>query len=82
MGMIGGVPRKAMYFVGYQDSNLIYLDPHLVQTAVSRSNLYKNMDSFHCEDFRTINRHKLDSSVAFTFYLKNLSDLNNLVTKI
>lgn len=41
LGMIGGVPGKGLYFVGSCDDNLIYLDPHLVQTPVNNFNLSK-----------------------------------------
>jgi hypothetical protein len=41
LGIIGGVPNKGLYFVGSCDDNLIYLDPHLVQTPVNRFNLSK-----------------------------------------
>lgn len=41
LGMIGGVPKKSLYFVGSCDDNLIYLDPHLVQSPVNTFNLSK-----------------------------------------
>jgi hypothetical protein len=41
MGILGGVPGKGLYFVGSYDKNVIYLDPHLVQESVNRSNLNK-----------------------------------------
>jgi cysteine protease ATG4 len=32
-GLLGGKPKKALYFIGRKDENFIYLDPHYVQTA-------------------------------------------------
>lgn len=38
-GMIGGKPSKALYFVGADGEDLIYLDPHYVQSSSNRKNL-------------------------------------------
>ena len=41
-----------------------------------------HLHTFHCNNLRIIGREKLDSSLAFAFYLRNLNDLNDLITKI
>ena len=35
MGIIGGVPKKALYIVGHTSSEFVYLDPHYVQEYVN-----------------------------------------------
>jgi hypothetical protein len=38
--MLGGIPKKAFYFVGITNSDrLIYLDPHFVQSASTIKNV-------------------------------------------
>ena len=32
-GILGGKPKKALYFVGIKEESYIYLDPHYVQAA-------------------------------------------------
>lgn len=32
-GVIGGKPKKALYFLGRHNEDYIYLDPHFVQNA-------------------------------------------------
>lgn len=39
MGIIGGKPEKALYFLGRIGDNYIYLDPHTVQSGVNSKNL-------------------------------------------
>ena len=34
VGVIGGRPKHALYFMGFQDDNLLHLDPHLVRLTL------------------------------------------------
>nr|XP_033813537.1 cysteine protease ATG4B isoform X2 [Geotrypetes seraphini] len=50
LGVIGGKPNSAHYFIGYVGEELIYLDPHTTQPAVEPSNnCFIPDESFHCQ---------------------------------
>jgi cysteine protease ATG4 len=40
-GFIGGKPGKALYVLGKHLDRFIYLDPHMPQVAVTKSNFEK-----------------------------------------
>jgi cysteine protease ATG4 len=48
LGIIGGVPGKALYIVGFEGDEIIYLDPHYVQEHVDRCSLKLNLHTFFC----------------------------------
>uniref|UniRef100_A0A8D1B653 Cysteine protease n=1 Tax=Sus scrofa TaxID=9823 RepID=A0A8D1B653_PIG len=50
LGVIGGKPNSAHYFIGYVGEELIYLDPHTTQPAVQVTDSCLIPDeSFHCQ---------------------------------
>ncbi|KAJ7395564.1 Cysteine protease ATG4B [Pitangus sulphuratus] len=50
LGVIGGKPNSAHYFIGYVGEELIYLDPHTTQPAVEPGDGSCFPDeSFHCQ---------------------------------
>ncbi len=71
VGVIGGRPRHSLYFIGFQDDNLIHLDPHLVQDGVNvlgaKSTTFA-LDSFHCKTPRKLNVNKMDPSCCLGFF--------------
>ena len=74
IGIIGGKPSSSYYFYGYQNDNLLYLDPHIVQE--SKSPEYK------CEIINLLNYKKLDPSLCVGFFIKNEKELNNFYENI
>lgn len=79
VGMIGGKPKKALFFVGHEErQELIYLDPHYVQECVTRRNLEAMLHTFSCDSYRTINYTNIDPSLGFGFLINNISDLEEL----
>src|SRR5690606_29132058 len=49
VGVAGGKPSSALYFVGYEDDDLIYLDPHYTRPAIN----IKSKGEFVPDDFNT-----------------------------
>lgn len=74
-GMIGGKPGKALYFVGLQGQDLVYLDPHFVQTSTTRRNLSNQIETYFCKSFRTISYSDIDPSIGIAMYIDGLEEL-------
>lgn len=72
VGIIGGKPRSALYLVGYQNDNLIYLDPHFVQPACSNlQDLQDNLSTYFCNSIRLLPFENAESSISLCLYFKN-----------
>ena len=72
IGIIGGKPRSALYFVGFNDMKLIALDPHFLQKACeSRMELEFSSRSYHCRKSNVVDMLKADSSMVFGCYFNN-----------
>lgn len=81
-GMLGGKPSKALFFVGTQGDQLIYLDPHFVQDSTNRKNLGENMETYFCNSFRTIPYSDIDPSLGLTMYIDDLEDLKDFSERV
>ena len=76
IGFVGGKPRSSLYFVGYQNDRLVYLDPHTVQMSIPYSQR-GNWSSYHCKRIRTLAFADLDPSMAIGFYCRDKVDFLN-----
>lgn len=82
LGIIGGRPNQALYFVGCVGNELVYLDPHTVQQATDVDALSKNMDtvddsSYHCEYASRVDLNQVDPSIALCFFCASESDFDS-----
>eukprot|EP01105_Mastigella_eilhardi_P018187 TRINITY_DN4207_c0_g1_i2.p2 TRINITY_DN4207_c0_g1~~TRINITY_DN4207_c0_g1_i2.p2 ORF type:complete len:231 (+),score=52.18 TRINITY_DN4207_c0_g1_i2:1151-1843(+) len=75
VGLIGGRQKESLYFVGFQDDNLIYLDPHIVHKA----DFVQHPETYHCQFPQSVDMREIEPSLAVGFYCSNVADARNLV---
>ncbi|XP_041347603.1 cysteine protease ATG4B-like [Gigantopelta aegis] len=77
VGIIGGKPNHAHWFIGHLGEELVYLDPHTTQLTVDL-NETPDDDTFHCPYPGRMKIHQLDPSVAVGFFCGREQDFNDL----
>ena len=81
VGMIGGRPRAAHYFVGSTSAGkLLYLDPHTVQPALRREAPEVRSCHYTAPTVPSIRTLELDPSLALGFLCRSHADLERLCT--
>jgi len=83
IGVLGGKDSKGYYFIGFQGSELLYMDPHYVQEA------YKNYGELE-EKYKTYFQQKyfqveitdIDTSIGFGFYIKDAEDYKDFSERL
>ncbi|RLV90086.1 Cysteine protease ATG4 [Spathaspora sp. JA1] len=68
MGISGGKPSSSFYFLGYQNQDLIYLDPHLPQLYQPTAIDYQ---TYHCANYNRLNINMLDPSMMIGVLLRD-----------
>ncbi len=69
LGIVGGLPDKSLYFVGYQDWELLFLDPHILKQfdPSAFQNPNKLIEDYHTARVRSISIEGIDPSMLFGF---------------
>jgi len=85
IGLLGGRPHHAIYFVGYKDNNtLIGLDPHVVYPAPTLHGQFPSeelRDQVHCGELESLDFSRLDPSLALAFYFRNRGEFEAWISE-
>ncbi|XP_068140140.1 cysteine protease ATG4B [Drosophila tropicalis] len=86
-GMIGGRPNQALYFVGYVDDEVLYLDPHTTQRtgAVGQKTTTAEQEldeTYHQKYAARLNFSAMDPSLAVCFICKTQSSFELLLKQL
>ena len=70
-GILGGkTPQSAVYYVGYQEDSLFYLDPHTVQTSGGKGEMFVS------PHISTMNISTIQPQMTMGFFLKDKKDMD------
>ena len=83
VGIIGGIPKSALYIVGYQGNELLFLDPHLVQPAcTSGQDMINKMSTYQCLSPKLLPLASAESSISVGMYFREFKDFEEFEEKM
>lgn len=86
VGMIGGKPNQALYFIGYVGDEALFLDPHTAQRsgsvgAKATSDEIEMDETFHQKFANRIEFKYIDPSLAICFLCRNRTEFDKLIQR-
>lgn len=83
VGMIGGRPNQALYFIGYVGEEALYLDPHTTQQACTVGDKQTEEEraadqTYHQQHAQRIDFRAMDPSLALAFVCKTRAEFEQL----
>lgn len=80
IGIIGGKHSRALYFIGYCQKNLIFLDPHFINDTCSIQSLLDNKkkDTYKPIDYYYMDINQMSPSFTMGFYCNQIDQFCEL----
>lgn len=84
LGILGGKPRHAVWFIGYTGDDLICLDPHTTQATVNLSNSTFDDSSFHLPygGSKRMSIKDIDPSISLCFFFESQEDFEDWCSQV
>ena len=82
-GIVGGKPNASLFFVGVQDEQVLYLDPHAVQPSVADMGPdWTDVSSFHTSQLQKMSCREMDPCLAVAFCCATAAEFDDLCSRL
>eukprot|EP01126_Amoeba_proteus_P021990 TRINITY_DN2232_c0_g2_i4.p1 TRINITY_DN2232_c0_g2~~TRINITY_DN2232_c0_g2_i4.p1 ORF type:complete len:646 (-),score=117.63 TRINITY_DN2232_c0_g2_i4:141-2078(-) len=81
VGILGGRPGASLYLIGFQEGEVIYLDPHVLQTSREMNELLtpEFLQTYHCRCPQKMQFSEIDPCLVIGIFIKTLEEFLSFV---